>query len=98
MKYFPYRFSNFREAPLKYFKVFDYALWPRDRDALASHGTEDLQGILSYFPDLFPAADHCTYLQEFQSLKALLIRRNPKDMKQVFYIKNVQTYHTFHIK
>ena len=50
-----YRFCNFKEEPLKYFKIFDFSKWARDRLELASLGIEDLHKLIDVLPTHLPA-------------------------------------------
>lgn len=84
---FHYRFACFKEDPLSYFRIFDYARWPRDRLELARFGTEDLLKLLDIFPGIFNDEEEKKRIKsQFSLLKAFLVNQNPNDMKEVMFI------------
>ncbi|CAG2191918.1 unnamed protein product [Mytilus edulis] len=80
-------FACFKEDPLSYFRIFDYARWPRDRLELARYGTEDLLKLLDIFPGIFNYEEEKERIKsQFSLLKAFLVNQNPNDMKEIYEV------------
>ena len=68
-----FRFINFQNEPLKYFRVFSYSKWPRDRHDLPTYGVENNDKLLYIIPHIFQHDLKLEIFQEF--LKVSLVGR-----------------------
>ena len=69
ISYLESRFENFSDAPLSYFKVFNFKFWPQEREQLAGFGADEIQSIVNYYKDLL-REDECNKIPlEWVALK-----------------------------
>lgn len=51
ISYLQSRFENFKEAPLVYFKIFNFKFWPQEQEQLALFGGDDVQSIVDQYKE-----------------------------------------------
>lgn len=66
------RFSNLSDAPIVYFRVFDFRLWPSSLDALSVYGNEAIVSLTEYYNSLLSDEEIENIPCEWQQLKVRL--------------------------
>lgn len=69
------RFSNLSEAPIVYFKVFDFRVWPNSLNELSVYGNDGIVSLCEHYKDLLTDEDQTRIPDEWQQLKVRLSKQ-----------------------
>ena len=84
ISYLQSRFENFKEAPLVYFKIFNFKFWPREQEQLALFGGDDVQCIVDHYKEQL-SGDECNKIpQEWVALKSYVVHFCGRPLLQVY--------------
>ena len=84
ISYLQSRFENFKEAPLVYFKIFNFKFWPREQEQLALFGGDDVQCIVDHYKEQL-SGDECNKIpQELVALKSYVAHFCGHPLLQVY--------------
>lgn len=84
ISYLQSRFKNFKEAPLVYFKIFNFKFWPREQEQLALFGGDDVQCIVDHYKEQL-SGDECNKIpQEWVALKSYVAHFCGRPLLQVY--------------
>ena len=84
ISYLQSRFENFKEAPLVYFKIFNFKFWHREQEQLALFGGDDVQCIVDHYKEQL-SGDECNKIpQEWVALKSYVMHFCGRPLLQVY--------------
>lgn len=82
--YLESRFENFEEAPLVYFKVFNFKFWPQEREQLACFGADEVQSIVDHYKEQLSEEECNKIPQEWVALKTYIGHFQGRPLLQVY--------------
>ena len=84
ISYLQSRFENFKEAPLVYFKIFNFKFWHREQEQLALFGGDDVQCIVDHYKEQLSGDEFNKIPQEWVALKSYVVHFCGRPLLQVY--------------
>ena len=84
ISYIQSRFENFKEAPLVYFKIFNFKFWPQQQEQLAVFGGDHVQCIVDHYKEQLSEEECNKIPQEWVALKSYVAHFRGSPLLEVY--------------